>query len=212
MSEELYNDELINIMTFGNSAVGKTSFILRFSENFFQDQYLTTIGFDFKVKTINIKNTQYKVIMFDTAGQEKYKSLASNIIKKAQGIIVIYDITNKSSFDSIDGIIKSILDDKGKDFPMILVGNKIDLEENRVITKEEGETLAEKYGLEFFEISIKEGINIEKAGSTIIYKILEKRKDDSVADTNDNSRKTERSYHSKFSNLDGDGSTGGHCC
>ncbi len=95
---------------------------------------------------------------------------------------------------------------------MILIGNKIDLEIERLIKKEEAEELAEKYGMEFFEISNKEGINIEKAGLSIVNKILEKRKNDCNIETNESSRPSDGSYHSKYSNIDNDGSNRNHCC
>ena len=162
MNSENVNEDIINIMTLGISSVGKTSFIFRFTENTFQNLIISTIGIDFKVKIIEIENIKYKLIFYDTAGQEKFKSVAPNLIKKAHGIIIMYDITNKSSFDSIPEIIKNIKEEKGDDFPMILIGNKKDLEQDREIKKEEGEELASKNGIEYFEISNKEGINIQE--------------------------------------------------
>ena len=212
MSEESSSEELITIMTLGKCSVGKSSFILRFTENRFENTYLTTVGLDFRFRLVNIKDIQYKVLFYDTVGQEKYHSIAPNIIKKANGIIIMYDITNKSTFDSIPEILKTIEEEKGKDFPMILIGNKIDLEIERLIKKEEAEELAEKYGMEFFEISNKEGIKIEKAGLSIVKKILEKRQDDSNIETNESSRPSDGSYHSKYSNIDNDGSNRNHCC
>ena len=212
MSEESNSEELITVMTLGKSFVGKSSFILRFTENRFENAYLTTVGLDFRFRVVNIKDIQYKVLFYDTAGQEKYHSIAPNIIKKANGIIIMYDITNKSSFDSIPEILKIIEEEKGKYCPMILIGNKIDLENERIIKKEEAEELAEKYGMELIEISNKEGINIEKAGLSIVNKILEKRKNDSNIETNESSRPSNGSYHSKYSNIDNDGINRSHCC
>ena len=212
MSEKTDHEELISIMVLGNSSVGKTSFILRFTENEYKDTYISTIGIDFKIKYIKINDIRYKVLFYDTAGQERFHSIAPSIIKKVHGIIIMYDITDILSFDSIREIIESINEEKGKDFPMILIGNKIDLENEREIKKEEAEELAEKYGMEFFEISNKEGINIEKAGLSIVKKILEKRQDDSNIETNESSRPSDGSYHSKYSNIDNDGSNRNHCC
>ena len=212
MSEESSNEELIVIMTLGYCAVGKSSFILRFTENKFENTYLTTVGIDSKFRLLNIQDIQYKVLFYDTAGQERFHSIAPNIIKKANGIIIMYDITNKQSFDSIPEILKAIENEKGENFPLILIGNKIDLENERIIKKEEGEELAEKYGMEFIEVSNKEGINIEKAGLSIVKKILEKRQDDSNIETNESSRPSDGSYHSKYSNIDNDGSNRNHCC
>ena len=168
--------ESINIMTLGNTAVGKTSFIIKYTEDTFQEVYLSTIGIDFKVKTVTIKDKQYKLFFYDTTGQERFRSLSFNIIKNAHGIILMYDITNKSSFNSIPEWIKNIKESKGEDFPMILCGNKIDKEDERVITREESEELSNEYVIDFFEISNKNGINIEKAVLSLVKKILRHNK------------------------------------
>ena len=213
MKEENDCEDVICIMTLGISSVGKTSFIFRFTENTFQNLFISTIGIDYKVKIIEIENIKYKLLFYDTAGQERYKSLAPNLIKKAHGIIIMYDITNKSSFDSIPDIIKNIKEEKGNDFPMILIGNKIDLEQDREIKKEEGEDLASKNGIEYFEISNKEGINIQEAWFSIVNKILETRKDDNIViDSNRSSKLTNDTYKSKYSNVDSDSSLRGKCC
>ena len=213
MKEENDYEDVICIMTLGISSVGKTSFILRFTENSFQNLFYSTVGIDCKAKIIEIENIKYKLLFYDTAGQERYKSLAPNLIKKAHGIIIMYDITNKSSFDSIPDIIKNIKEEKGDYFPMILIGNKKDLEQDREIKKEEGEELASKNGIEYFEISNKEGTNIQEAGFAIVNKILETRKDDNIViDSNRSSKLTNGTYKSKYSNVDSDSSLRGKCC
>ena len=162
----------INIMILGNSKVGKTCFILRYTDNIFQEVYLSTIGIDFKTKTETVNNKQYKIYLYDTTGQEKYKSIALNIIKNAQGIILMYDITDRESFESIPEWIKSIKDAKGSNFPMILLGNKLDKEDVRVIKEKEGKELADEYNIKFFETSNKTGINIQEAGMALVNEIL----------------------------------------
>ena len=176
------NEERINIMTLGNSEVGKTCYILKYTENFFQELYLTTIGIDFKIKTETINNKQYKLFLYDTTGQEKYKSIALNIIRNAQGIILMYDITNKKSFESIPEWIKSIRDSKGENFPMILLGNKLDKEDIRVISEKEGKELADEYGIKFFETSNKTGVNIQESGMALVNEIL-KIKENEIKDS-----------------------------
>ena len=166
------NEERINIMTLGNTEVGKSCFILRFTDNIFQEIYLATVGIDFKIKTETINNKQYKLFLYDTTGQEKYKSIALNIIKNAQGIILMYDITDRKSFESIPEWIKSVKDAKGSNFPMILLGNKLDKEDVRVIKEEEGKELADEYNIKFFETSNKTGINIQEAGMALVNEIL----------------------------------------
>ena len=213
MKEENDCEDVICIMTLGISSVGKTSFILRFTENSFQNMFYSTVGIDCKAKIIEIKNIKYKLLFYDTAGQERFKSLAPNLIKKAHGIIIMYDITNKSSFDSIPEILKDIKGEKGNDFPMILIGNKIDLEPDREIKKEEGKDLASKNGIEFFEISNKEGINIQEAGFAIVNKILEKRKDNNfVNESCNNTNMIDQTYYSKYTNIDNDETNMGKCC
>ena len=166
------NEERINIMTLGNTEVGKSCFILRFTDNIFQEIYLATVGIDFKIKTETINNKQYKLFLYDTTGQEKYKSIALNIIKNAQGIILMYDITDRKSFESIPDWIKSVKDAKGSNFPMILLGNKLDKEDVRVIKEEEGKELADEYKIKYFETSNKTGTNIQEAGMALVNEIL----------------------------------------
>ena len=176
LSEDSKNEEIIKIMILGNYSVGKTSFLIRFTKNKFDETYLATIGIDYIYRIINIENKLYKLMFYDTAGEEKYKSIPKNHIKNVQGIILMYDITNKKSFDSIIDWISDVKEIKGENFPMILVGNKIDLNELREVTEEMGYELAEKNQIEFFETSNKDGTNIQEAGLEIVYKILSETK------------------------------------
>ena len=176
LSEDSKNEEIIKIMILGNYSVGKTNFLIRFTKNKFDETYLATIGIDYIYRIINIENKLYKLMFYDTAGEEKYKSIPKNHIKNVQGIILMYDITNKKSFDSIIDWISDVKEIKGENFPMILVGNKIDLNELREVTEEMGYELAEKNQIEFFETSNKDGTNIQEAGLEIVYKILSETK------------------------------------
>ena len=191
------NEERINIMTLGNSEVGKTCFILKYTENFFQELYLTTVGIDFKIKNETINNKQYKLFLYDTTGQEKYKSIALNIIKNAQGIILMYDITNKNSFESIPEWIRSIKDAKGDNFPMILLGNKLDKEDIRIVSEKDGKDLAKEYNMEFFETSNKDGTNIQEAGRALVNEILKSQendiKDSFISKSSNNSKLSKKS-------------------
>ena len=177
MNEENENEkgEFIKVMTLGNLAVGKTNFILKYTENKFQETHISTVGLDFKMKKMEINKKNYQIVLFDTAGQERYKSIALNVLKETHGIILMYDITNKTTFESITDWINNIKDLKGADFPLILVGNKIDLEEERKVNKEEGQKLADENKILFFETSNKTGINIQEAGLALIKKIIDKR-------------------------------------
>ena len=192
MSEESESEERINIMTLGNSTVGKSSFIVRFTENQFQETYLATVGIDFKVKTVTIKEKNYKLFFYDTTGQEKYKSISLNIIKNAHGIILMYDVTNRASFESIPDWIKSVKDAKGENFPMIILGNKMDMENKRIVKEEEGKQIADEYNINFFETSNLNGINVQEAGLGIVKKILDKREKENTDNTDYNSNSTSK--------------------
>ena len=171
-NDDLGNYEKINILTLGNTTVGKTCFILRFTENFFQPIYLTTCGIDSKYKFITLSNSKsYKAIFYDTAGQERHRSISLNQIKSADGILLMYDVTNQDSFNSIKGWMDNIREIKGNNFPVILVGNKIDLKEERKISQLNGQNLADSYGISFYEISNKTGENVEEATLDLINKI-----------------------------------------
>ena len=166
-------NEKIILSVLGNSGVGKTSFIMKFTDNTFQESYLATYGIDFKTKYININSKKYRVDLYDTAGQERFRSVSVNSIKMSDGVILIYDITNEFSYENIYGWMDNIYQVKGKDFPVILIGNKCDKDEERVVSKEKGEQLAKKYNISFFETSNKMGTNIEEAGLKLINKIIE---------------------------------------
>ena len=162
----------IKIMTLGNSYAGKTSFILRYANDIYSPFVSPTIGIDFKSKIETMKDgKRIKVSLFDTNGQERFKSIAFNTLKNANGVLLFYDITDRNSFDSIKNWIASIYNYKDKNYPIVLIGNKIDLENERDVTKEEGEAESKKYNINFFEISCKSNINIKKPILYLISKI-----------------------------------------
>ena len=162
------------LITLGDSMVGKTSLILRFLENLFTPNYLSTIGFDLKKKMVKLDNGEkIKLVIYDTAGQERFKSLSRNYIKKADGILVVYDITNKQSFINVENWIKCAREEITKKIPMFLVGNKSDMDDLRVINQEDGENLSEQFGLKFYETSCKNGNNVEKCFKDLAKELYE---------------------------------------
>jgi small GTP-binding protein len=169
MSEEpIY----IKLLALGNSTVGKTAYLLRNTENTFKPS-LPTIGIDSRLKKIELENgKKVNAKFFDTSGQERFHSLSANFIKRADGVILMYDITNRESFDTIFIWLKDIFNNKERDFPVILVGNKCDLEDERKVTKEEGENFANKLNVKFYETSNKDGINIEESSRELIRMVL----------------------------------------
>ena len=125
-------------------------------------------------KNITLSNGKtYLVNFWDTAGQERFKSISLNSIKKADGVLLMYDITEKKSFDAIPKWMEDIKDSKGLDFPSILLGNKSDLSEKRQVPKESGEELAKEYGIKFYETSNKNGTNIKEVIFDLINQIVE---------------------------------------
>lgn len=164
----------IHIVTLGDSQVGKTSLILRYTDNFFAEEYLTTVGIDLKFKKMQSPNgEELRVKISDTAGQERFKSIATNYLKKANGILLVYDITNKDSFKNIDTWANEITSEQSKHKPIILLGNKSDMNEKRVISKEKGEEFAKNCcgGIKFYETSCKTGENVEKAIDDLVFQI-----------------------------------------
>jgi small GTP-binding protein len=156
----------------GDSSVGKTSFLNRYANNIYRDICPPTIGIDSFSRKLAMPTGEYiYLVLYDTAGQEKYRSISFNLIKGAEGILLMYDITDRRTFEDINRWIEDIKDIKGDGFPIILIGNKIDLNERRVVSEEEGQKIADDNGFCFIETSCKEGINIEESMNTILLKI-----------------------------------------
>ena len=168
--------EDIKIITLGNSAVGKSSFILKYTDNSFSQEYLSTLGVDYKHKKIKLKNGKdVRLRIFDTAGQERFKSVSFSFIKKADGVILIYDISDLDSFKAVDNWIKSIRETGKEKLPIILVGNKCDLsDDKRKISLEEGQDKANEFQIPFYETSCKDGINIKEVFEKLVDDIIEK--------------------------------------
>ena len=161
------NDNLniidIKIITLGDSHVGKSCLIVKYLENKFSNSYVSTIGYDLKHKQIILKDgNKVRLTLFDTAGQERFRSIAKNYIRKANGILLIYDISDKSTFISIEKWMENIQDEIDDKIPIILVGNKSDLNNKREVSTEEGKNKAKENGFPFYETSCKTGVNVNK--------------------------------------------------
>ena len=166
----------IKVVIIGDSGVGKTNFIFQFTEGRFSPLHVTTVGFDYKCKIIKLPTSKKRVKLqiWDTAGQERYMALNKNIFQKVQGIILMYDLTNKSSFDNLAkwlNLISQNVSNKSK----ILVANKLDLAgEKRIISEEEGQQVADDNNMPFFEGSGAKGDNVDKIFCTLAEMIYDK--------------------------------------
>ena len=165
---------MYKILLLGDSSVGKTCILTRYSENTFQEDHLATIGLDFKQKNVNLENGKsVKVQIWDTAGQDRFKSITKNYYKGAHGIMLIYDVTTRKSFDNVRNWIDTIKEEVSDKVNIILVGNKIDNNDNRQVTTEEGQEIANEYKLPFYETSAKTGDNIDKAFNDLITRVVD---------------------------------------
>ena len=167
---------IFKILTIGESGVGKTCILRRFVEDKFLKNHLATIGIDFKKKTLNINNQEIKLKIWDTAGQERFRNITTQYYKGADGIVLVYDVTDEASFDKIKDWMDQILSNTNKDeICLILLGNKCDIEK-RSISYEQGKTLANELQVNFFETSAQTGQNIKDAFETLTADIMKKKK------------------------------------
>ncbi|CAO3657132.1 unnamed protein product [Mucor hiemalis] len=145
-------DYLIKLLLIGDSGVGKSCLLLRFSDDSFTPSFITTIGIDFKIRTIELDGKRIKLQIWDTAGQERFRTITTAYYRGAMGILLVYDTTDENLLEhASEGVNK------------ILIGNKCDMEDKRVITKEQGQTLANELGIRFMETSAKANIGVEEA-------------------------------------------------
>ncbi|XP_005998275.1 ras-related protein Rab-10-like [Latimeria chalumnae] len=174
MANQSQSVVVLKIVLAGDSCVGKTSILNRYSNSNFDSSFISTIGIDFKVKTLTIDGKTVKLQIWDTAGQERFHTLTTNYFRGAHGLVLVYDITNLDSFRNIGGWIRDIDKNAGEDVEKILLGNKCDAEEQRVVSKEKGEKLGWEYGICFYETSAKENTNIENAFLGLVEQIMSK--------------------------------------
>lgn len=156
-------DYLFKILLIGNSGVGKSSLLLRFADDTFTDNFMPTIGVDFKIRTLEVDGKTIKLQIWDTAGQERFKTITSSYYKGAHGIIVVYDVTDKESFKNIDTWMNEVEKHASDNVSRILVGNKSDLTDSRQVSTDEGKELSDQYNIRFMETSAKESANVEEA-------------------------------------------------
>jgi len=191
---------LIKIVVIGDSGVGKTNFIFQFTEGRFSSAHVTTVGIDYKSKIIKLPNKKVvKLQIWDTAGQERYMAINKNLFQKVQGIILMYDLTNRDSFEHLQNWL-NLINKNVSNKVVILVANKLDLaQEKRIVTEEEGENIGKKNDMLFFEGSGASGENVDEIFRSIadeVYKkLIDERNDRSDFDNNNlklNKKKREK--------------------
>ena len=164
-------DHLFKLLIIGESGVGKTCLLLRFTDDSFTANHLTTIGIDFKIKIINLEEKQIKLQIWDTAGQERFRTITKTYYKGAHGIILTYDVTDENSFKNIRNWVKQIEQNAQNNVCKVLVGNKCD-REDRKISYEEGAKLASEFKMQFFETSAKSNYNVNETFTFLTKEIL----------------------------------------
>ncbi|KAI8978976.1 GTP-binding protein ypt2 [Pilobolus umbonatus] len=156
-------DYLIKLLLIGDSGVGKSCLLLRFSEDSFTPSFITTIGIDFKIRTIELDGKRIKLQIWDTAGQERFRTITTAYYRGAMGILLVYDTTDERSFNNVRNWFANIEQHASEGVNKILIGNKCDMEGKRVISTEQGKALADELGIRFIETSAKANVGVEDA-------------------------------------------------
>lgn len=164
MAEGEYRMKLLLI---GDSGVGKSCLLLRFCDDSFATSFITTIGIDFKVRTINVDGRKVRLQIWDTAGQERFRTITTAYYRGAMGILLVYDISDSSSFQNVRNWVGSISEYAAENVNVLLVGNKADMDDKRQVTRAQGQALADDYRIKFFETSAKTNLNVVEVFTSI---------------------------------------------
>jgi len=194
MEEDDSYDLLYKIIIIGDSNVGKSNILSRYTKDQFQGNSKATVGVELGTKFVKVEGVGAKLQIWDTAGQERYRSLTSSYYKGCHGCFIVYDITNEQSFESINTWYEQAVKEAGKEVSIILVGNKCDLENERKISKEKGEEKARSMNASFFETSALSKVNIDDIFKEIVNNIYQRTKgqknddDDDIEIINENEK------------------------
>ena len=208
-------DKTCQILIIGDSSVGKTSIISRYTNGTFKEEYLATVGLDYYSKEEIIDGKTINIKLWDTAGEERYKSLTQNYFRNAEGVLLVFDVTNTDSFNNLKDWISSIkLNMEGNNIfiPIVIIGNKLDMEDQREITKEQAEQFVSENKYKYFETSAKTGEGIDKSIRELASQIL---KQDGQMDDQKAARATSRQLKKEditTNNNNNDENKKGGCC
>lgn len=169
-------DHLFKLLIIGDSGVGKSSLLLRFADNVFSGTYITTIGVDFKIRTVDVNGEKVKLQIWDTAGQERFRTITSTYYRGTHGVVVVYDVTSGESFANVRRWLHEI-DNNCDVVNRILVGNKNDDPDRKVVLTEDAQTFAQQMGIQLFETSAKENLNVEEMFLAITKQVLQTKKE-----------------------------------
>lgn len=167
--------KILKIMLIGETAVGKSSIMYRYTMNTFTLSMMGTAGIDFKKKELEVDNQKIKIVLYDSAGHDRFRQIIKNHCKGAHGIVLVYDIGEEKSIERLSNWMDDVKDVE-KDAEVVLVGNKCDIEQRKV-SYEQGQELAKKFNIPWLETSAKTGYNIEETFDQLIKSILKKEKD-----------------------------------
>lgn len=177
-------DSIMKILLVGDSGVGKSCLLVRFVEDKFSPSFITTIGIDFKIKTVDINGKKIKLQLWDTAGQERFRTITTAYYRGAMGIILVYDVTDERTFSNVKQWLSTVNQHANDEAQLLLVGNKSDMD-TRAVTYEQGEALSKELGLPFVEASAKNDDNVNEIFFTLAKLIQEKIDNDKlVGNTN----------------------------
>ena len=168
---------LLKYIIIGDPSVGKSNLLMKFANNKFTEDYEATIGVEFGVKNLQIDNKIYRIQIWDTAGQENFRSITRAYYKNCVCAMVVYDITKRTSFNNVQNWLQDVITQSPKTVLIILIGNKIDLEDKREVIFDEGNEFAIKHGIMFMETSAKTGEGVEEAFRKSVQEIENKIKE-----------------------------------
>jgi len=182
MAEIEEYEMMVKVILIGDSGVGKTNIMSKFLKNQFMEESKATIGVEFGSKLFNHEGHKIKAQIWDTAGQEKYKAITGAYYKGSKGALVVYDITQKKTFENIEKWVNDLKAAGDPKITIILIGNKNDLDDKRQVSKDQGEEKARSFGCAFLETSAYSGDNIDKAFNLMVKEIYEKFSNDSTGE------------------------------
>ncbi|KAH7442454.1 hypothetical protein KP509_03G089700 [Ceratopteris richardii] len=177
-------DYLFKLLLIGDSGVGKSCLLLRFADDSYLESYISTIGVDFKIRTVGLDSKTIKLQIWDTAGQERFRTITSSYYRGAHGIIIVYDVTDQESFNNVKQWLSEIDRYASENVNKLLVGNKCDLTARKVVDTQTAKAFADEIGIPFLETSAKNATNVEEAFLTMATEIKNRLASQPAMNTN----------------------------